>query len=82
MARQTNNRYRPIRHSFDRDAQSWCFKAGYIITDIPTAGGYRIIIKKNGIVKTGEIVYKTRNEVIDKMWELFEFFYNKYGKET
>ena len=46
------------------------------------SGGYRIIIKKNGITKKGEAVYKTKDEVIDKMWELFEFFYNKYGKET
>lgn len=82
MARQTINRFRPIKHSFDRDAQSWCFKEGYIITEEPVSGGYRIIIKKNGITKKGEAVYKTKDEVIDKMWELFEFFYNKYGKKT
>jgi len=35
-----------------------------------------------GKSRLGERIYQTQEEAVDKIWELYEYFYNKHGKKA
>ena len=62
-------------------AQSWCLKNNIkiYIKPIKNLKEVQVEINNNGQIITSPNLYKNQSIASNKIWQLYEFFYLKYG---
>ena len=56
--------------SYNYKAASWCLRNGYKIY-------FKVTVEKGGQKKSTKKIY-TQTEASNKVWRLYEYFYNKH----